>query len=487
MGDTRFASKVTVTTGRLQGIDDRHDTVSWRGIPFAAPPVGDRRWKAPRDAAPWDGVREAREYGPVPWQFRVPGASEDCLYLNVWRPAHGREGLPVYVWIPGGGNQVQMPSLPQTPGSLLAARSDVVVVTVPYRLNNLGWFTHPTLREDRDPLDDSGNYGTLDIIKALQWIRANIMAFGGDPDNVLVTGESAGAYNTLSLLISPAARGLFHKAMAQSGRQDTHTMAEADERGEAILASLLDRTGMSRPRSDGEIAAFLRQTSPEDLSAAARSVRFFAGYRDGAVIHPAGFGALDDGTYPNKVPAIIGMNKEEAKFQLSRRRELFDDREQYEAMARQASLDKRTTGCDDLLRRLRANADQPPVYGYEFLWGWDGGDHPSPLPEPLNWQLGAAHGMDIAFFLHGGGRTGANGDGRYSEENRPGREALAAAMMGYLRNFAHTGMPSSPHAGGPEWEPWSNEDGGPKLINFDADLERTHIRMAQDELTPVTR
>ena len=484
--DARWPTAVTIRTGALQGSEDRLDTISWKAIPFAQPPVGELRWKAPRDPKPWEGVRDATAFAAAPWLAGGRDVSEDCLYLNVWRPAHDRTGLPVYVWLPGGGNQTQMPLLSQTPGSFVASRSDVVVVTVPYRLNNLGWFRHPALRTG-DAYDDSGNYGTLDIIQALRWIQSNIEAFGGDPGNVFVTGESAGAYNTLTLLISPAARGLYHKSMAQSGRQD-HTVVEAgDDRGERVLANLLthehggEEAGAKAlaSMSAGDITAFLRSRTPEQLAAAARRVPFLAGYRDGEVLHTKGFDALDDGSYPNKVDAIVGMNEEEAKFQLQRNRELLEDRELYEAVAKQASDRKRATGCDSVLRRLRGNADQPPVYGYLFRWGWGGGDHASPLPEPASWQYGAAHGADIAFFLHG-----ARGErGSFTPENEPGRIALADAMAGYVRNFAHTGVPAAPSPELPAWEPWSNEPGGPKLIEFDATHTELRVRMGREELT----
>ena len=476
---------VAISAGQLRGEADG-EAVSWKGIPFAQPPVAELRWKAPRDVKPWQGIRDATSFAPAPWLAGGRDVSEDCLYLNVWRPAHRRSGLPVYVWLPGGGNQTQMPLLSQTSGAYLARTSDVVFVTVPYRLNNLGWLTHPALRSGVNALDDSGNYGTLDIIKALRWIQDNIESFGGDPGNVLVTGESAGAYNTITLFISPEARGLYHKAMAQSGRQDHTTMDRADDRGERLLLAMLTAEHGSdlaaakalANMNATEIAAFLRSRTPEQL-ASARGVPFLAGYRDGAVLHEKGFDALDDGGYPNKVTAIIGMNQEESKFQLQRNRELQADRELYEAIAREGSDRKRATGCDALLRRLRNNADQPDVYGYLFRWGWAGGDHPSPLPEPASWIIGAPHGADISFFLHGA--RGVRGS--YTAENESGRVALAQAMAGYVKNFCHTGVPAVPSPDLPAWEPWSNEPGGPKLIEFDADHERVLVRQGHEELT----
>lgn len=164
-----------------------------------------------------------------------------------------------------------------------------------------------------------------------------------------------------------------------------------------------------------------------------------------------------------------------------RSRELQDDRTLFEEVAGISSAQKRATGCDLVLRRLASNADQPAVYGYLFRWGW-GGEHPSPLPEPLSWKLGACHGMDISFFLHGGEGT-MFGRHAFDADNEPGRVALSEAMMGYLANFAHTGDPSSPASDLPTWEPWSNAAGGPKLVVFDADRRRRLVSMSSEELT----
>jgi para-nitrobenzyl esterase len=477
------------TVGSLGGIADDHDTLAWRGVPFGAPPTGARRWRTPADPAPWKGVRPAETFAAPPWQPGVEGSSEDCLYLNVWRPADGEADLPVYVWLPGGGNSRQVPALSDTSGALLAARSRVAVVTVTYRVGEMGWFSHPALRHGADALDGSGNFGSLDVVKALQWVRDNIAAFGGDPGNVLLTGESAGAFNTISMLISPLASGLFHKAMAQSGRTNTVPVETGDERGEAILARLLEEEHGSeaaahRARRDlgpEAVASFLRSRSPEQVAAAARGL-FVAVFNDGTVIDRRGFDCVDDGSYPNKVPVIVGMNQEETKLFLTLRdRELQEDRPLWEAVAAVASAQKRATGCDSVLRRLAANADQPPVYGYLFRWGW-GGEHESPLPEPWSWRLGAAHGMDIPFFLHGGVRP-IMAPLSFTADNEPGRVALAEAMMGYVARFAHEGTPAAPSDDLPAWEPWSNEPNGPKHIVFDADCHDRLVHINRHELT----
>jgi para-nitrobenzyl esterase len=190
----------------------------FKGIPFAAPPVGARRWRAPQPVQPWEGVRAATAFGPNPAQPAAPGSdapgySEDCLYLNVWRPASSvDEPLPVMVWIYGGG--LVRGGASDYPGEFLA-RQGLVVVTFNYRLGRLGFFAHPALARE-SPAEVRGNYGYMDQIAALQWVQRNIAAFGGDPERVTIAGESAGGGSVLVLLTSPLARGLFRGAILES-------------------------------------------------------------------------------------------------------------------------------------------------------------------------------------------------------------------------------------------------------------------------------
>lgn len=217
---------VRVDGGELQGVV-ADGVVSFKGIPFAAPPTGELRWRSPQPAAKWTGVRQAVEFGANCMQGRfgppppagataVPAPSEDCLYLNVWRPAdQAARNLPVMVWIHGGGFVGGSGSSPNTSG-VQFARQGVVLVSINYRLGRFGFFAFPALSSER--LDETkGNYAYMDQIAALQWVRRNITSFGGNPDNVTIFGFSAGGVSVHSLLASPLARGLFHKAIAQSG------------------------------------------------------------------------------------------------------------------------------------------------------------------------------------------------------------------------------------------------------------------------------
>jgi len=238
---------VSTRDGKLEG-ESNSDLCVLRGIPFAAPPVGARRWTAPERPARWQGTRDARKFGGVaPQNSMANGAlaamvvggeqTEDCLYLNVWTPRCDTARRPVMVWIHGGAFAIGSGSQPLYDGSVLARRGDLVVVTVNYRLGPLGFIRLCDLTGGKIPA--TGNEGMLDQVAALQWVRDNIAEFGGDPENVTIFGESAGGMSVGTLLAMPAARGLFHKAIPQSGACHTGATAErASHKAERILARL---------------------------------------------------------------------------------------------------------------------------------------------------------------------------------------------------------------------------------------------------------
>ncbi|MEO7992054.1 MAG: carboxylesterase family protein, partial [Chryseolinea sp.] len=208
---------VKVDEGLLQGVNKNNLSI-YKGIPFAAPPVGDLRWRAPQPAEKWEGIKQALEFGPAPMQGGNPsaGKNEDCLYLNVWTPAKSAgEKVPVLVWIYGGGFSFGSTSEPVYDGEALASKG-VVLVSIAYRVGQLGFLAHPELSAE-NASHVSGNYGLLDIIAGLKWIQKNIEAFGGDPSKVTIFGESAGGIAVSMLCASPLAKGLFHGAISQSG------------------------------------------------------------------------------------------------------------------------------------------------------------------------------------------------------------------------------------------------------------------------------
>jgi para-nitrobenzyl esterase len=266
-------------SGDVVGFSDQYQTHAWLGIPYAKAPTGDRRWRAPLPLDPWQGTLEALAYSPPCTQLwgQVSGiddgndgdvvGDEDCLYLNIWAPAFAPgeiavagSGLPVMVWIHGGGNTIGTANTYQ--GHHLAASQQVIYVGINYRLGMLGWFSHEALRTDAaNALDSSGNYGILDMIAALEWVRDNIASFGGDPDNVTIFGESAGGRNVYALVGSPLAAGLFHRAISQSGSMQTSPLARAENLADAevpgdanssseVLASLLQADGGAANRDE---------------------------------------------------------------------------------------------------------------------------------------------------------------------------------------------------------------------------------------------
>ncbi len=210
---------IRVEGGLLQGTAEDTLTV-YKGVPFAAPPVGELRWQAPRPAPKWEGVRAADKFAPGCMQSMggppPSGLNEDCLHLNVWSPAKSpKDRIPVLVWIYGGGFNGGATSIPVYSGEKLAKRG-VVLVSVAYRVGVFGFYAHPELSAE-NPHHVSGNYGLLDMIAGLQWIQKNIAAFGGDPKQVTIFGESAGGIAVSMLSASPLAKGLFHGAISQSG------------------------------------------------------------------------------------------------------------------------------------------------------------------------------------------------------------------------------------------------------------------------------
>ncbi|WP_404808336.1 carboxylesterase/lipase family protein [Mangrovibacter yixingensis] len=239
--------RVMTSNGLLEGKREQNVRV-WRGIPYARPPVGSLRWRAPQPPAQWQGVKQAYAYGPASWQDEEycrelgggdPGSfSEDCLYLNVWAPATApAHPLPVMVWLHGGGFTIGAGGLPPYEGHGLTQRG-VILVTVNYRLGHLGIFAHPALdgEDSRGPVH---NFALLDQIAALGWVRDNIASFGGDPHKVTLFGESAGARSVMSLMASPLARGLFQRAIIQSGYTLPDTpRPDALQSGEQVAAAL---------------------------------------------------------------------------------------------------------------------------------------------------------------------------------------------------------------------------------------------------------
>ena len=304
------APVVETRQGVLTGFTD-NDVHVWCGIPYAAPPVGEWRWRSPCPPVPWEGIRQATAFSPSSWQSSEfcqelgggdPGPfSEDCLYLNVWSPATRRGALPVMVWLHGGGYTLGAGGLPPYNGRALAAR-DVVVVTLNYRLGHLGFFAHPALEGEEEQVVH--NFALLDQIAALGWVRDNIAAFGGDAHNITLFGESAGARSVLSLLASPLAAGLFHKAIVQSGYTLPDTpRSVALEKGQALA----DHFGLPDASAEQLRAippeAFWPLTSPLNIAPAPIS---------GDCVLPEPMLEVFFAARQHPLPLMIGSNSDEA-------------------------------------------------------------------------------------------------------------------------------------------------------------------------------
>jgi para-nitrobenzyl esterase len=311
MGATAAGPVVRTNSGAVSGITQPGLRV-FLGIPYARPPIGTLRWRAPQAPIPWHGVRaathfaascfqdEPKPFGPYTAEFLItPERSEDCLYLNVWAPTAGHAGKwPVYFFIHGGAFQAGGASVPVYDGADLA-RKGAVVVTINYRLGVLGFLAHPELTRE-STLGSSGNYGVLDVIAALRWVRANISGFGGDPGKVTIAGQSAGAAGVNDLLMSPLAKGLFQRAVIESGPIlgiPMPSLAEAERAGSAVAAKL----------NAGSIAA-LRAVPPMELAKVALLASPFPNI-DGKVI--AANPEQLDARVLTKVPVIAGYNRDE--------------------------------------------------------------------------------------------------------------------------------------------------------------------------------
>ena len=311
---------VTLDSGVIRGVAPDAEAGVWayKGVPFAAPPVGDRRWRAPQPVASWIGERAADQFGPRCTQggrpglgrgVAIPPISEDCLYLNVWTAAEPEERRPVMVWIHGGGLTGGAGSGSSYEGAGLARRG-VVLVTINYRLGPFGYLAHPLLTAESEH-GVSGNYGVLDQIAALEWVQRNIAAFGGDPDRVTIFGESAGSWSVQTLVASPLAKGLFHRAIGESGgvlgsygaTPDLQTLETEGERfGIALLGTGAEVTLLA-----------LRAVSAVDVMDTVRTPEGRIRTRpvvDGRVLPDTARAIFETGRQ-NRVPVMVGWNADE--------------------------------------------------------------------------------------------------------------------------------------------------------------------------------
>jgi para-nitrobenzyl esterase len=464
----RASAQVKLTNGFVEGTTDPATKVrAFKGIPYAAPPVGDLRWKAPQAPIPWSGVRKADAFGPRCMQGSIfddmvfrDEMSEDCLVLNVWTPAaRATAKLPVMVWIHGGGFQAGSGSEPRQDGAKLAAKG-VVVVSLNYRMGVFGFFAHPELTKE-STYGASGNYGLMDQVAALQWVKANAAAFGGDPGNVTIFGESAGSLSVCALMASPLARGLFHKAIGESGAYF------GGNRGPLPLKSLADSEKAGAEFGAGAGAstlADLRAKPADDLLKAAlaggSAARWFAPILDGHVL-PRDVPTIFADGQQAKVPLLAGWNRDEsrASVTLNPKKPTAESfaaqvRSQFGAAADAVlkaypaatdaeALEAAATLASDLFMgygtwcwiEAHLKTGGAPVYRYSF-------DQPPPIPagtktpqgvEMTAKDVGARHAGEIEYVF-----GALDPPVPWAAEDR----AISEAMMTYWSNFARTGDPN---------------------------------------------
>jgi para-nitrobenzyl esterase len=457
---------VKTKDGLVQGIYEDGLTV-YKGIPFAAPPVGNLRWRAPQPVTKWDGVLLTNKFAPGPIQGGNPpsGKSEDCLYLNVWTPAKSaKDKIPVLVWIYGGGFGAGATSELNYSGENLAKKG-VVLVSIAYRVGQLGFFAHPELSAE-NPNHVSGNYGLLDMIAGLKWIKKNIAKFGGDPNKVTIFGESAGGIAVSMLCASPLAQGLFHGAISQSGGsfgpprpttfpgENQKRLVDAEKAGEAYAKS----AGVSS-------IAELRKIDADKLPAG-RGLGMAWPIIDGYIIPDDQYKLYEAGKF-NDTPILVGYNSDEgASFSREKDPKVYIKNVQ----------DRYGKFADDLIKAYPVDSNSVPktardlardaAFGWH-TWSWARlqakmgkskafyyyfDQHPDYPEGSPRYGYGSPHGQDVAYvFKHLN-----TSDPQITKTDLD----LSEAMSTYWTNFAKYGDPSG--KGVPAWPTFS--DATPKVM-----------------------
>ena len=480
-------ASVAVASGRIAGTAG-NGVVSYLGIPFAAPPVGDLRWRPPQPVAHWDGVSQATAFAPACLQTGVsmpgeapPITSEDCLYLNVWSPvARSGERLPVIVWIHGGGWTNGATAMPLYSGGRLAKRG-VVFVSVAYRLGPLGFLAHPELSAESG-VGASGNFGVMDQIAALTWVRDNIAAFGGDPARVTIAGQSAGAMSVSLLMSSPQAAGLFQRAIGQSGG-----VFEPLQLAPGYLLANAETDGVAYARSVGASTLAELRALPADK---------LLGGQAGSVSHPvieprvlprSPYEAYVAGLW-NDVPVLVGSNAEEgnsladlapvtaANFGSELKRvwgdlpspltTAYPYATDGEAKAARSAFERDLRFGWDMWAwaRLQAEFGKAPAYSYRF-------DHAPPFPVgSVREHWGAAHFAELWYMFD----SLPPQDAAWTEADRK----LADRMASYWVNFARNGDPNG--SGLPRWPAFTAAMGETLVLG-------DHVRVVDAPVDPQLR
>ena len=508
--DLNISTTSGISSGfQINGVDN------WNDIPYAQPPVGDLRWKAPQEifsneliVPRIDNFCVQKPSGMGGSEFNGDeffSGSEDCLYLDIKAPkTKSNDLLPVMFWIHGGGNTSGLKDIYDF--SKMVRKHNVIVVTINYRLGPFGWFTHPSIQGLQDNDDKSSNFGTLDIIAALKWVKSNISLFGGDPDNVTIFGESAGGHNVLSLLVSKKAKGLFHKAISQSGYTTSISSEKAYSQSKSsptsehtsskIVNKILDKAGLKNQNdlSNTKIRKILKELDARD---------FFINYSDrpsyqeiplltsdGIVIPLDGLKkTLSNKDHVNLVPTIAGSNKDEVKLWLASAeyfvgleyslfgsllgvpRVVLKDEAAFELFNSYRSRAWKLRGVDNPLRSL-ASAGNNDLYAYRYDWD----DHRKWPVANFKKLIGAAHATEIPLLTGNNKLVGDYGFLIYPKG--PSKHFLSKNMMNFWANFAKTGKPGI-SSNKQEWTKYDGLDGIES--NFMVLDNRANLKMDKDK------
>ena len=506
---------VSTTSGIASGFL-MNGVSNWDDIPYAQPPVGDLRWKAPikvikNNALITPKVNNfciQKPSGMGGSQFEGDeffSGSEDCLYLDIKAPKSiSNNLLPVMFWIHGGGNTSGLKDIYDF--SNMVRKNNVLVVTINYRLGPFGWFTHPAIQNLQDGDDKSSNFGTLDIIAALEWVKSNISKFGGNPDNITIFGESAGGHNVLSLIASKKAKGLFHKAISQSGYTTSITSQKAYKQEKysptsehtswSVVNKILEKAALPSQKdlSHIEIRKILKELDARD---------FFLNYAerpsyqeiplltaDDIVIPYTGLRqALSSRDHVNIVPTIAGSNRDEVKLWLASAeyfvtleysilgsllgipRVVLKDEEAFELFNSYRSRAWKLRGVDNPLRSLDYVGNKD-LYAYRYDWD----DHRKWPVANFKKLIGAAHATEIPLLT---GNNKLVGDlGFFIYPKGPSKSFLSKNMMNFWTNFAKTGKPGISSNN----QEWLKYDGSNKLkSNFLVLDSKKNLKMDSDD------
>lgn len=492
---------ITTSSGTITGFK-MDKVMNWHDIPYAKPPIGDLRWKAPqlifksnKKIIAKEGnfcVQEPYERGGAPGNEDVSG-TEDCLYLDIQAPLSRSDSkLPVMFWIHGGGNTSGLKDSYNF--SKLVKKEKVVVVSINYRLGAFGWFTHPSIQSLQSGLDKSSNFGTLDIIAALRWTQENIEKFGGDPDNVTIFGESAGGHNVLSLLVSKEAKGLFHKAISQSGYTTTYSIEEAykpkessntsDASSSEIFKRLL--SSIEKPKSKTtmdieEQRKILKETDAYKLfllyqDEAVNSIPLIT--EDGITMPFEGMkSALSNPKHLNIVPTIAGSNRDEVKLWLASSeyfvrleksflgnlinipKPVLKDKKAYAAFNYFRATAWQLRGVDQPLSSLY-QAGNKDIFAYRFDWD----DHRRYLFADFAELIGAFHASEIPLVS---GNDDIVGDFDFILYPRgPSKSFTEKNMMNFWAHFAKNGYPGA-SSNNKDWIPYIDINGDKSIMILD--------------------